>query len=92
MLMLANTENVQISTVEGTDPQLGMDNVMIKLLSTARHHQQLQEFQPLSQAGDDTNVENDELLADVSKRGEKRNAQFREPVSPPIKKGSKKKR
>jgi len=92
MLMLANTENVQISTLEGTDPQLGMDNVMIKLLSTARHHQQLQEFQPLSQAGDDTNVENDEVLADVSKRGEKRNAQFREPVSPAPKKGSKKKR
>jgi len=92
MLMLANTENVQISTFEGSDPQLGMDNVMIKLLSTARHHQQLQEFQPLSQAGDDTNVENDEILADVSKRGEKRNAQFKEPASPLPKKGSKKKR
>lgn len=52
---------------------MGLDNVMIKLLSTARHHQQLQEFQPLSQTGDDTNVEHGELLADVSMTGEKMN-------------------
>jgi len=49
-LMLANTENVQISTKAGTDPQLGMDNVELCLLTTTRHHQQLAEFQAASQA------------------------------------------
>merc|ERR1712034_111205 len=49
-LMLANTENVKISTKAGTDPQLGMDNVQLCLLTTTRHHQQLAEFQAASQA------------------------------------------
>jgi len=49
-LMLANTENVKISTKAGTDPQLGMDNVQLLLLSTARHHEQLAEFEAASQA------------------------------------------
>jgi len=95
MLMLANTENVEISTTEGTDPQLGMDNVSIKLLSTSRHHQQLEEFQPMSQASDTTNnqdQENQEILADISRRGEKRTSTFRSPGSPDPKKTSKKKK
>ena len=75
------------------DNCLGMDNVQLKLLSTARHHQQLEEFQPLSQAnGDVSNVENEEIVADVSRRGEKRNPTFREPDSPRQKKVQKKKR
>ena len=75
------------------DNCLGMDNVQLKLLSTARHHQQLEEFQPLSQAnGDVSNVENEEIVADVSRRGEKRNPTFREPDSPMQKKVPKKKR
>lgn len=44
-----------------------MDNVNLALLSTARHHQRLEEFQPLSQAADD---EGD--MSRVSLRGEKR--------------------
>jgi len=49
-LMLANTENVKISTKAGTDPQLGMDNVQLTLLSHTRHHEQLAEFEAASQA------------------------------------------
>lgn len=71
---------------------LGMDNVRIKLLSTSRHHQQLEEFQPMSQGGDVTNLENQDILADVSRRGEKRNSTFRSPDSPVHKKASKKKK
>jgi len=44
-LMLANTMNVQIGFVPDTDPELGMDNVMLTLLSTDRHHEQLEDFQ-----------------------------------------------
>jgi len=49
-LMLANTMNVGVSTEPGTDPQLGMDNVRLKLLSSMRHHEQLADFQAASQA------------------------------------------
>jgi len=49
-LMLANTMNVEISTEPGTDPQHGMDNVQLSLLSNMRHHEQLAEFQAASQA------------------------------------------
>jgi len=49
-LMLANTENVKIGTKAGTDPQLGMDNVQLTLLSHTRHHEQLAEFEAASQA------------------------------------------
>jgi len=49
-LMLANTMNVEISTEPGTDPQMGMDNVQLCLLTTTRHHHQLAEFQAASQA------------------------------------------
>jgi len=49
-LMLANTMNVGISTEPGTDPQMGMDNVRLKLLSSMRHHEQLADFQAASQA------------------------------------------
>jgi len=49
-LMLANTENVKISTKAGSDPQLGMDNVQLTLLSHTRHHEQLAEFEAASQA------------------------------------------
>ena len=70
-----------------------MDNVSIKLLSTSRHHQQLEEFQPTSQASDTTNnQENQEILADISRRGEKRASTFRSPGSPVPKKTSKKKK
>ena len=48
--MLANTMNVEISSEPGTDPQHGMDNVQLSLLSNVRHHQQLAEFQAASQA------------------------------------------
>jgi len=51
-LMLANTENVEISTAPGSDLQMGMDNVMLTLLSTTRHHHQLAEFQAVSQSGE----------------------------------------
>lgn len=44
-----------------------MDNVNLALLSTARHHQRLEEFQPQSQSGDG---EGD--LSQASLRGEKR--------------------
>ena len=57
-----------------------MDNVNLKLLSTARHHQRLEEFQPLSQAG-----EADENLPETSEsssRGEKRNVSQRGSISP----------
>eukprot|EP00092_Neocalanus_flemingeri_P017266 GFUD01018670.1.p1 GENE.GFUD01018670.1~~GFUD01018670.1.p1 ORF type:complete len:675 (-),score=216.95 GFUD01018670.1:180-2204(-) len=48
-LMLANSRNIKISTAAGSDPQLGMDNVTLSLLSTTRHHLQLAEFQALRQ-------------------------------------------
>ena len=44
-----------------------MDNVKISLLSTARHHQRLEEFQPVSQ-----NAEGDGDTSQASLRGEKR--------------------
>jgi hypothetical protein len=40
--MLANTMNVGISTDPNTDPDLGMDNMMLELLSTTRQHKQLE--------------------------------------------------
>jgi len=48
-LMLCNTMNVEVSSAKGTDPELGMDNVCLKLLSTTRHHEQLEGFQATSQ-------------------------------------------
>ena len=56
--MLANTENIEISTAAGTDNQMGMDNVMLSLLSTSRHHHQLAEFQAVSQSGSDSGIAN----------------------------------
>ena len=44
-----------------------MDNVKLSLLSTARHHQRLEEFQPLSQ-----NAEGDGDTSQASLRGGKR--------------------
>jgi len=44
-LMLANTMNLQIGFVPDTDAELGMDNVMLTLLTTERHHEQLDDFQ-----------------------------------------------
>jgi len=88
MLMLANTENVEISTADGSDPQLGMDNVMIKLLSTSRHHQQLEEFQAASsQGGADTSDNQENVLVEVSASQERRSS-----GSPPMKKPSKKRK
>jgi len=51
-LMLCNTMNVRVSLEPGTHPELGMDNVMLSLLSTTRHHQQLEDFQAASQGGE----------------------------------------
>ena len=48
-----------------------MDNINLKLLSTARHHQRLEEFQPLSQAGEVN--ENIPETSESLSRGEKRN-------------------
>ena len=45
-----------------------MDNVNLALLSTARHHQRLEEFQPLSQNGDGEEAD----ASQASLRGEKR--------------------
>ena len=53
-----------------------MDNINLRLLSTARHHQRLEEFQPLSQT-----AETDENFPSQS-RGEKRNVSQRGSVSP----------
>ena len=36
----------------------GMDNVMLSLLSTTRHHHQLAEFQTASQSGSDSGIAN----------------------------------
>ena len=47
-----------------------MDNINLKLLSTARHHQRLEEFQPLSQAGEAN--ENIPETSESLSRGEKR--------------------
>jgi hypothetical protein len=55
-LMLANTGNIEISTAAGTDNQIGMDNVMLSLLTTTRHHHQLAEFQAVSQSGSDSGI------------------------------------
>jgi len=88
MLMLANTENVEISTADGSDPQLGMDNVMIKLLSTSRHHQQLEEFQAASSQGvADASDNQENVLVNVSAARERRSS-----GSPPMKKPSKKRK
>ena len=55
-----------------------MDNINLRLLSTARHHQRLEEFQPLSQT-----AETDENFPQASQsRGEKRNVSQRGSVSP----------
>ena len=72
-----------------------MDNVSIRLLSTARHHQRLEEFQSARAAGDITNdedQENEDILGDVSRRGEKRQPEFRQPDSPLNKKTAKKRK
>ena len=74
-----------------------MDNVSLRLLTTARHHQRLEEFQSARAAGDVTNddhedQENEDILGDVSRRGEKRQPEFRQPDSPLSKKTAKKKR
>merc|ERR1712192_214657 len=61
-LMLANTENVEISSGEEdpTNPldggaldrlTLAMDQFTLSLLSTTRHHEQLSDFQAASQQG-----------------------------------------
>ena len=62
-----------------------MDNVRIKLLSTERHHLQFEEAN-----GDNEDTEN--ILVDVSRRGEKRDKDSRGPVSPSSVKVAKKKR
>ena len=66
----------------------GMDNVMIKLLSTSRHHQQLEEFQAASsQGGADTSDNQENVLVEVSASQERRSS-----GSPPMKKPSKKRK
>ena len=62
----------------------GMDNVRIKLLSTERHHLQFEE------ANDIPNEDTENILTDVSRRGEKRGKD--QPGSPPSVKVAKKKR
>ena len=65
-----------------------MDNLQLKLLSTNRHHQRLEDFQALSQTG-----ENDGDVSQASlARGEKRNASQRASMSPQKKKSPKKKK
>ena len=62
-----------------------MDNINLKLLSTARHHQRLEEFQPLSQAGEAGEAnENIPETSESLSRGEKRN------ISPQPKSSAKK--
>ena len=65
---------------------LGMDNVRIKLLSTERHHLQFEEN------GDITSEDTENILVDVSRRGEKSGKGTRPPVSPSSVKNAKKKR
>ena len=63
-----------------------MDNVRIKLLSTERHHLQFEAN------GDISNEDTENILVDVSRRGEKRDKDSRGPVSPSSVKVAKKKR
>ena len=64
-----------------------MDNVRIKLLSTERHHLQFEEAN-----GDISHEDTENILTDVSRRGEKRGKDSRGPVSPSSVKNAKKKR
>ena len=64
-----------------------MDNVRIKLLSTDRHHLQFEETND-----DISNEDTENILVDVSRRGEKRDKDSRGPVSPSSVKVAKKKR
>ena len=64
-----------------------MDNLRLKLVSTNRHHQRLEEFQAVSQG-----VEGEGDLTQGSlTRGEKRNSSQRPSVSPQKKSPKKKK-
>ena len=53
---------------------LGMDNINIRLLSTARHHQELEEFHPRRQVEEteDSEVRGDKRQASLSPRREKK--------------------
>ena len=64
-----------------------MDNVRIKLLSTERHHLQFEESN-----GDISNEDTENILVDVSRRGEKRGKESRGANSPTLVKNAKKKR
>jgi len=105
-LMLANTENVDISSGEKdlADPlattldrlTLAMDQFTLSLLSTTRHHEQLSDFQAASQQGPSSSRHHSKRprAQDSPPRpeaeGDQQGSPFRVPAPPQGKRGRKK--